>query len=320
MTNELPKLIATSVVRGSRQGESHGGVYAVDFEKQEVQQYVDWNKSEIDFEGRGADRGLRGIAFSEYDILIAASDELFRYDHNFKIKTGNKNRYLKHCHEICRFEQTIFLTSTGFDSLLAFDLSDMSFVWGFHLLRQFGQWSGHTFDPRSDMGPQPVNDYHINMIHVDDTGIYFSGLHTNALLRLDSKMKVSEVCSLPAGTHNAQPYREGVLFNDTQSDCVRYVGRGGEDVAFKIATYDEGDIEFAGIDDSNIARQGFGRGLCPVGDRFVVGGSSPSTISLYDMDVGQKVGSVNLTMDIRNAVHGLELWPYDDWIQAQGRH
>ena len=312
MTDELPKLIATSVVRGSRQGESHGGIYTVDFEKQEVLQNVDWNKSEIDFEGRGADRGLRGIAFNEYDILIAASDELFRYDLNFKVKTGNKNRYLKHCHEICRFEQTIFLTSTGFDSLLAFDLSDMSYVWGFHLLRQYDQWSGHTFDPRSDMGPQPVNDYHINMIHVDSTGIYFSGLRTNALLHLDKDMQVSEVCSLPAGTHNAQPYREGVLFNDTQSDCVRYVGRDGEDVAFKIATYDEEDIEFAGIDDSNIARQGFGRGLCRVGDRFVAGGSSPSTISLYDLDAGQKVGSVNLTMDIRNAVHGLELWPYDD--------
>jgi len=311
MTEELPKLIATSVVRGSRQGESHGGIYTVDFEKQEVLQNVDWNKSEIDFEGRGADRGLRGIAFNEYDILIAASDELFRYDRNFKIKTGNKNRYLKHCHEICRFEQTIFLTSTGFDSLLAFDLSDMSFVWGFHLLRQYDRWSGHTFDPRSDMGPQPVNDYHINMIHVDDTGIYFSGLRTNALLHLDKEMQVSEVCSLPTGTHNAQPYREGILFNDTQSDCVRYVGRDGEDVAFKIATYDEEKIEFAGVDDSNIARQGFGRGLCPVGDRFVAGGSSPSTVSLYDFESRQKVGSVNLTMDIRNAVHGLELWPYD---------
>ncbi len=29
-----------------------------------------------------------------------------------------------------------------------------------------------------------------------------------------------------------------------------------------------------------------------------------------DLEVKQKVGSVNLTMDIRNAIHGLELWPY----------
>ncbi len=312
MTTKLPKLVATSVVRGSQQGESHGGVFMVDFENQDVEQTVDWNKSDIDFEGRGADRGLRGIAFSGDDILIAASDELYRYDRSFKIKTSNRNRYLKHCHEICRMEKTLFLTSTGFDSLLAFDLEQKKYVWGFHLIRQYDRWAGHTFDPLSDMGPRPVNDYHINMVHVDNTGIYLSGMRTNALLYLNSKMEVSEVCSLPAGAHNARPFREGLLFNDTESDCVRYPGRDGRNQAFKVVTYDEADIDFAGIDDSNIARQGFGRGLCTVGDRFVAGGSSPSTISLYDLEADQMVGSVNLTMDIRNAIHGLEVWPYDD--------
>ena len=150
------------------------------------------------------------------------------------------------------------------------------------------------------------------MVHVDSTGIYLSGLHTNALLHLNSKMEVSEVCNLPAGAHNARPYREGLLFNDTNSDCVRYVSRDGKNVSFKIEVYDEGDIEFMNIDDSKIARQGFGRGLCPVGERFVAGGSSPSTISLYDLENNQKVGSVNLTMDIRNAIHGLEPWPYNE--------
>jgi len=312
MTTKLPKLVATSVVRGSQQGESHGGVFMVDFENQDVEQAVDWNKSDIDFEGRGADRGLRGIAFSGDDILIAASDELYRYDRSFKIKTSNRNRYLKHCHEICRMEKTLFLTSTGFDSLLAFDLEQKKYVWGFHLIRQYDRWAGHIFDPLSDMGPRPVNDYHINMVHVDNTGIYLSGMRTNALLYLNSKMEVSEVCSLPAGAHNARPFREGLLFNDTESDCVRYPGRDGRNQAFKVVTYDEADIDFAGINDSNIARQGFGRGLCTVGDRFVAGGSSPSTISLYDLEADQMVGSVNLTMDIRNAIHGLEVWPYDD--------
>ncbi len=312
MTIKLPKLIATSVVRGSQRGGSHGGVYMVDFEKQEVEHHFNWNTSEIDFEGRSGDRGLRGIAFSDEDILIAASDELFRYDRSFKIKTVSKNQYLDDCQEICRYEQTIFLSSAGFDSLLAFDLDKKKYVWGFHLVRQFDQWAGHTFDPRSNMGPRAVSEYHINMVHVDSTGIYFSGLRTNALLQLDGKMEVSEVCSLPAGAHNARPYHHGLLFNDTESDCIRYVRRDGKDLAFKIVTYDEGDIEFSGVDDSKVARQGFGRGLCPVGDRFLAGGSSPSTISLYDFDGNQKVGSVNLTMDIRNAIHGLEVWPYDN--------
>jgi hypothetical protein len=105
--------------------------------------------------------------------------------------------------------------------------------------------------------------------------------------------------------HNARPYRDGLLFNDTASDCVRYVHADGHNQTFKIVTYDE-------IDDTNVARQGFGRGLCPAGERFVAGGSSPSTISLYDLEADQMVGSVNLSMDIRNTIHGLEPWPYEE--------
>jgi len=312
MTSKLPTLIATSVVRGSRKGESHGGVFMVNFEKQEVTQPIDWATSQIDFEGRGGDRGLRGISFHGDEMLIAASDELFSYDRNFKIRTSSKNHYLKHCHEICVYEEMVFLTSTGFDSLLAFDLDNKKFVWGFHLQQRYDQWAGHTFDPRYDMGPRAVNNYHINMVHVDSTGIYLSGLRTRALLHIDKSMEVSTVCSLPAGAHNARPYHDGILFNDTEDDCIRYAGREGESIAFKMVTYDEADIEFAGFDETNIARQGFGRGLCTVGDRFVAGGSSPSTISLYDFESNQKVGSVNLSMDVRNAIHGLEPWPYED--------
>ena len=310
MDIQLPKLIATSVVRGTQQGESHGGVYTIDFNQREVVPHVDWNTSGIDFEGRGADRGLRGIEFHEDAIYIAASDELFRYDRDFKIQASYRNRYLKHCHEICRRDRTILLTSTGFDSLLAFDLDRGEYVWGFHLQRPYDEWGGHTFDPRSNKGPRPMNAFHINMVHVDRSGIFMSGLHTRALLHLDSRMSVTEVCSLPAGAHNARPYRNGVLFNDTETDCVRYADRNGESVAFKIVTYNDSEIEFAGIDDSKVARQGFGRGLCPVGERFVAAGSSPSTISLYDLQANQTVGSVNLTMDIRNAIHGLEVWPF----------
>ena len=85
MTDRLPKLVATSVVRGAQQGDSHGGIFTIDFDKQESVQHVDWNTGEIDFEGRGADRGLRGIAFDGDDIYVAASDELFCYDRNFRI-------------------------------------------------------------------------------------------------------------------------------------------------------------------------------------------------------------------------------------------
>ncbi len=295
-------------MRGSQQGESHGGVFTVDFATQECLQHVDWNTGEIDFEGRGADRGLRGIEFDGDDIYIAASDELFCYDRNFRIQRSFRNNYLKHCHEISRIDRTLFLSSTGFDCLLAFDLDSNDFMWGIQIQRRGGKWSGIRFDPRTQHGPHPVNTFHINMVHVDENGIFLSGLKTGALLYIDSKFEVTEVCNLPQGSHNAQPYGDGVILNDTASDHVRYVGRDGTSKAFKVTTYAEADIEFAGVDDSKIARQGFGRGLCLVGGRFLAGGSSPSTITLYDFASGETVASVNLTMDIRNAIHGLEVW------------
>ena len=80
----MVKLITTSVVRGSQQGESHGGVYVIDIDNQEVRQFIDWNTAEIDWQGRGWDRGLRGIAIDGETVYIVASDELFAYTPAFK--------------------------------------------------------------------------------------------------------------------------------------------------------------------------------------------------------------------------------------------
>ncbi|MDB2544617.1 hypothetical protein N9X63_06050 [Woeseiaceae bacterium] len=312
MAIKLPKLIATSVVRGSAQGESHGGIYTVDFATKKGEQHVDWNTSEIDFEGRGADRGLRGIAFDGDNIYIAASDEIFCYDKNFNLIVSFKNRYLKHAHEICKMDRRLFISSTGFDSLLAFNLDTKKFDWGFHLRKEYDQWTGGAFDPQRNIGPREVNDFHINMVDVNNSGIYLSGLRTDSLLYLTPNNSIETVCSLPSGTHNPRLWNNGVLFNDTASDCVRFVPKEGEEQTYKIISYKESDIEFAGIDDSKIARQSFARGLCTIDERFIAVGSSPSTISLFDLSNDQQVGSVNLSMDIRNAIHGLEVWPFKD--------
>ena len=95
---KLPTLIATSVVRGSEKGQSHGGVYLIDFQKTSTVQCIDWNDGSIDFTGRGWDRGLRGIEFYDGKIWIAASDELFCYDQKFKLVASFKNQYLSLIH------------------------------------------------------------------------------------------------------------------------------------------------------------------------------------------------------------------------------
>ena len=305
----IPTLVATSVVRGSEKGQSHGGVYLIDFESERVEQKIDWNTSDIDFTGRGWDRGLRGIEFTDEAVWIAASDELFCYSPTFELIASYRNPYLRHCHEICRKDQLLFLTSTGFDSVLVFHLESREFIWGLYLSKDGQKWVGQRFDPGTKGGPPFVNNYHINMVMVNDDGVYFSGLNTGALLALSSSMDVSEYCSLPRGCHNARPHLGGVLFNDTRSDVLRYVARDGQGANIPVPTFPPESLEYRGVDDSNIARQGFGRGLCMITDEVVAIGSSPSTISIMDLESQRRLTGVNLTLDIRNAIHGLECWP-----------
>jgi len=275
-----------------------------------VEQRLNWNDGEIDFSGRGGDRGLRGIAIAGKEIFIAASNELFCFTPDFKLKCSYRNRYLRHCHEIDLRDNTLLLSSTGFDSVLGFDLSSRAFSDGFSVFRENSGWRAKQFDPRGDDGPAPSHRYHINMVRSHGTGIYLSGLHTNAVLFIDAAMSVSETCTLPPGTHNAQPLDGGVIYNDTRSDVIRHIKPNGTQSMSPVPRYPQLELQHVGLDQSCIARQAFARGLCILDEHYLAGGSSPSTISLYDRSNGSLVKSINLSMDIRNAIHGLELWPF----------
>ncbi|MCP5092847.1 MAG: hypothetical protein GY949_18190, partial [Gammaproteobacteria bacterium] len=238
-------------------------------------------------------------------------DELFVYDLQFRKLRSYRNPYLKHCHEIFVYGGSLYLTSTGYDSILAFDLDGGKFAWGMHASKIDGVWQGHRFNPSSDSGPPARNQLHINNVFCDERELSFSGLRTEGIISLGADGKLYQHVELPSGIHNARLFSDGVLFNDTAANYLRFVTRDGIEKRFPFPTYDDGDIEFAGVDDSRIARQGFGRGLCIINDRLVAAGSSPSTVNIFDLESGQRVLAVNFSMDIRNAIHGLEVWPFD---------
>jgi hypothetical protein len=306
----MVKLITTSVVRGSEQGESHGGVYIIDVEGQDVHQVIDWNTTDIDWQGRGWDRGLRGIAIDGKTVYIVASDELFAYTPDFRLIASWRSPYLKHAHEMSIYDRSLYIASTGYDSILAFELDEKKFFWALHIDTDRFKFKGARYDPMGDEGPLLLNKLHLNNVHTNENGMYISGMRSGGMLHFNGEA-VNMSITLPEGTHNAQPYRDGVLFNDSEADVVRYVSRSGEeDRAAKVPKYDVADIESKGIDDTRIARQGYARGLCVINDRIVAAGSSPSTVSLHDLQDSNTLMSVNLSMDIRNAIHGLEVWPF----------
>jgi hypothetical protein len=304
----LPTLLASSVVRGSRLGESHGGLYMIDLDRGAAELKLDWNDTGIDISGRGGDRGLRGIAFHDERILVAANAELLFLDQDFHVIESFTNPYLEHCHEISVANGRVLLTATGFDSVLTFDLRAKRFIDGWHLSAAGDSLSLRRYDPTAGAGPAPSHWFHINSISASDSGIWFSGLNTPGLLHADGRT-LNLAAQLPPGTHNAQLFEDGVLYNDTQSDRVCH-SRNGATAAIAVPGFRPDEIinieKFA----SAVARPGFARGLCVLPDGLVAAGSSPSTISVYDMRAGKRVQQQNLSMDVRNAVHGLAVWPY----------
>ena len=303
-----PKLLVSSVVRGSQQGDSHGGLYRVDMTAMTFEQVLDWNAGDIAWEGRGADRGLRGIAIVGEDIFVAASDELFVLDKSFRIVASYRNAYLQHCHEVSLHAGRLYLASTGYDAVLGFNLASREFDMAFRLSLTGGAINAHGFDPRQPGAMTPSRVLHLNNVHVRDDGIYVSGLHLPALVSI-SRAGVRPVARLPRGTHNAQPFRGGVLYNDTASDRVVWE-HGSKRITSAVPRYDPALLTHTDLDDSATARQAFGRGLCVFDTHIIAAGSSPTTIALHDMEEGRCIATLTLTMDIRNAAHGMAIWPF----------
>ena len=241
--------------------------------------------------GRGADRGLRGIAFAGDRVFLAASDEVFVYDPSFRLQGSFKNRYLKHCHEITVAGEVLYLTSTGFDSILEFDLQRERFVRGY-CLRFSRVWRGP-----SAPGAAPAS-WPLRLRSRDGwrthAGRYVpcqqrlrrrqhrlrAGTGLGTLWRIrDSRL--GRFARIPYGSHNARPFREGVLLNHTATDRIAFLDRRGRIVySYPLANYDERALIHTGLS-RDMARPAFGRGLAVVSDRLFVGGSSPATVTAY---------------------------------------
>ena len=296
------KLVTTSVIRSNAEGHCHGGVYLVDLESQEVRVVIDWDSDNVDWRGGVGDHGLRGIAIDGETVYIVASDVLLAFTPDFKLIDSWRNPYLKQAGEMSIYERNLYITSAAYDSILAFELDEKKFSWALHIDLDRFVFTGSTYDPTGDEGPLQINKLHLNNVHANDDGMYIAGLTSGGMLHFNGEAVYMSV-TLPEGTHNARPFRDGVLFIDTEADAVRYASRTGtEDRALKLPTYtppDGGD-----------AAPGFGRGLCLINDRVVAAGSSPSTVSLNDLQESKTLLSVGLTTDIRNSIHSIALWPF----------
>ena len=303
---KIPKLLVSTVVRGAQRGDSHGALYLVDIGAREVEQVADWRAETIDFYGQGGDRGLRGIAVAGKEIFVAASDEVFAFDPWFQVIGSWKNPYLKHCHEISAHWGKLYLTSTAFDAVLRVDIKSRRFERGMKIVNTDGAIGLKAFDPEKPGEAAPGNLYHLNSVHADDTGLFVAGRKMPALVEM-TETSLEVRAALPRGTHNARPFRGGVLYHDGDTDTLVWATREDKIVSASPRYAKE---ELLGSDPGDVARQGFGRGLCVLSETLVAAGASPATVAIHDLEAGRVVETLNLSMDVRHAVHGLAVWPF----------
>ena len=304
------KLVTTSVVRGSDAGGSHGGAYLIDLAAREVRLAVEAGRALPGRTLRDRDAGLRGIAFDGETVYIAASDELLAFAPDFRRVGAWRNAYLRECQGIAVWERRLFLASAGYDTILGFDLDRREFSWAMQVLSQNFSFKARSFDPRKDNGPLMLNKLHLHDVHCSPGGMYVAGLGTGGLLLFNGR-EVQMAVELPPGSRDARPFRDGVLFNESDAGLLRYAGRdNAEDRAFRVPDYPEESLQQPDQDRSGGMRQGFARGLAVLSDALVAGGSSPATISLYDLPRNARLLSINLTLDVRHGIHSLAAWPY----------
>lgn len=318
----LPTVLMTDVIRSSVQGNAHGGAYLINLETGSFDKVLDWNRVDIDWEGRGMGRGLRGITFRAGEVWIAASDELFVFDKSFNILRSYKCPALHHCHEISQDDAgRIWVTSTSYDALLRFDPVAQRYDLGWHLTKVNRIEGGRPiqviqatrFDPnRPDALPPKADRLHINQVWWTPQGVLFSGLRLQVVCGLDADSGlVRPFAVVPEMTHNCQPQQGRLLYNSTGDDAVVLAGvKGRVILRMPIPKPEPGSVANAGLP-GDFARAGFARGLCVhEPSSTVIAGHSPGTVTAFNLATGEPVRSVRVTTDIRNAPHGLEVWPF----------
>lgn len=304
------KILASSVIRSSVRGEIHGGLYLVDLKNGNVSHILQRDNIDIDWSGRGGERGLRGIEFYDDEIILTDHDKILIYDKSFNLKGEYSNQYFDGCHEIYRVNEKLFITSTEYNSILVFDLDKREFDLGYWI------WSDSTdicnFNLDRKLGPYRRDVDHINSIYATENAWFLSGLGNDKLWKVDDKyMRV--FCRIEKETHNARPYKDGVIYINTLERQVVYRPKLYKRRTYnvEIPRYDEDEMVNTDLPERT-AQEGWGRGLCVVDKKndILAGGSSPATVTLYDMKNESVLDKIMISKDKRNAIHGLEVWPF----------
>jgi len=292
----MKSVIASHLIRASTKF-IHGGLFLIDIQSGKYNKVFDWDE-DIDNAGRAGDRGLRGISVYNDHIYVASAKTILIFDKNFKLIKRLHNPYLGACHETMIFKDKLYIVSTGFDSIIVFDIKKEKFDHGI-LLRGNKPTKFNCLKPGNI---KPRDSRHLNSICSFNDNIYFSGTTTKNLLKLGDR--ASAVMRIPAGTHNCYMMSPNeIIMNDTRSD--RIIVKNKKGVVTKSVNLLRVNCKSAPKE--RIAKQPFARGLV-FDSEYVVGGSSPAMVSVYDRKTLKNIKNIIMSKDIRMSIHGIAIW------------
>jgi len=338
---KYPKVLASSIIRTSVENEVHGYLYLIDTETETIIKTLSWDNPKISFEGRGGQRGLRGIAFNNQSIYIGSGYEILELNQNFDIIGTFSNQYLSDIHEMEIVNDCLAVVSSGYDALILFDLKTKTFTKGYSidslnmrykknyiykllnkyypnvlsLINPIKNYKLNIFDPA--ISGQILNTsvkknrLHINTVSPYKGGWCLSGTMSNYQFFIkNDTLKINS--TIPLITHNVLNFSENsILYNSTNKEEVIWSKKNGKIIKrFKNPTFETNQLQNS-PNDKTIAKVGWARGLCWTNDKkMIISGTSPASIMLYDTDKGTLIKTIQLSKDVRNAIHGLEIYPY----------
>lgn len=287
------RVLVSTVIRSSSKGAEHGGLYVVDAETGDAEQVVSRDDTGIDFSGRGGERGLRGIEVFEGSAFCAAADTLHEYDLGTWEKAGEYGcPALEGAHEVDRHGSDLWVTSTGQNGVVLFDMRARKFQ---GVLGVDEEMERTRF--QSARRPLPYGDaHHINSVQaVDGRGIFVAGTRTEYIYNISGN-GVKREAHVGKGTHNAQLIDGEPCYNAT-ADCYTQIGGRRLDPTHG-ETYDH-------VDDK-VATGNWLRGLDVVGGKAVIG-CSPAQVVVADIESGNVLNRAWISENVRNATHGLKV-------------
>lgn len=310
------RFFVTTILRNSQDNHMTGFLYELDWQGQRVLRQVPlaladgtrfWNP-------RGANRGGRGMAVLDGELLVGVAQRILRFDRDLKYLGAIENPNLGSVHGLAVHKGTIWATSGLHDMVVNLDREGNTLrLWHGHESRALQH---KFFLPRRSLNLSlefpddqfmdhylryaAAELYHINALALDEEDLLVLLPRIRSVLRLkenggqfDEQMEFTDPC-LPLA-HDLVLWEGRYLVNDTHNQHVRLYGKTGKLLKVietrMVATEGQSRQFFTG---------GWQRGLTHLhGSTFLVA-TSPAMIFELDIEHARMGRVLRLDQDVNN--------------------